>query len=201
MRGALRARWSAFALAALVLLAACGGGGSSSKSPFDFDRSDYPGIVIVPLAAMQERRPTESFSERVPYSGLFNTVRPAADTASDDPFMMDWDTLLGLEANRGTNELDVVRYFLAYEVVESPSAGTCTVIVHVIEGLPFDPTRPPVQSFMGTATYGTQHRAGFTISTPNECADEAAWLAGEAIAASGFFENGWSSGPPDHQAP
>lgn len=199
MRGALRSGRAVLALAASVLVA-CGGGGGR-KSPFDFDRSDYPSIVIVPLAAMQDRRPTESYAERVPYSGLYNTVRPAADTPNDDPFMMDWDTLLGLEANRGTNELDVVRYFLAYEVVDSPSAGTCTVIVHVIEGLPFDPDREPVQTFMGTATYGTQHRAGFTITSPNECADEAAWLAGEAIAAAGFFENGWSSGPPDHQAP
>lgn len=187
-------------IAALLLVPACGGGGGE-RSPFDFDRSDYPGIVIVPLAAMQERRPTADFSERVPYTGLFNTVRPAADTASDDPFMMDWDTLLGLESNRGTNELDVVRYFLAYEVVDSPSAGTCTVLVHVIEGLPFDATRPPVQTFTGTAAYGSQHRAGFTITAPNECADEAAWLAGEAIAASGFFGNGWSSGPPDHLMP
>ena len=183
----------------LLLVAGCGGGGGDPGPRFDFERSDYPAIVIVPLAALQEGRPTASYDERRPATGLFNTVRPAADTATDEPFMMDWDTMLGLASNGMGDSRDVVRYYLAYEIVEEPTSGVCTVRVHVIEGLPFDPFRAPVRTFEASAMLGETHRAGFTITSPGECADEASWRAGEAIAASGFFEEGWSRGPPDHQ--
>ena len=199
-----RDRCGAAAVPLLVLfLGACGGGGSSLQAPpddpgFDFERSTYPGIVVVPLAAMQEGRPTADYDERSPAVGIEDHVRDAADTARDRPFMMDWDTILGLASSGRGDQRDVVRYYLAYEVVHDPTAGTCTVTLHVIEGLPFDPFRAPVRNFQATAAFGEQHRAGFTITTPGECRDEAAHRAGEAIAASGFFEEGWSVGPPDH---
>lgn len=184
-------------LAGIAFLAACGGS-STSSTRFDFQRSTYPGICIVPLAAMQEGRMTSGNLERAPVSGIDNAVRAAADTATDTPFMMDWDTILGLASNGMGDDRDVVRYYLAYEITSSPTSNTCTVKVNVIEGLPFDPTRAPVAVFQASATIGEMHHAGFTIASEYECVDEAGYRVGNMIAASSFFAPGWSEGPPAH---
>ena len=185
-----------FVLVAVLAMASCGSSGDDS--PFDFDRSDYPGIVVLPLDAYRENRPTEPGDDTGPESPIIESVRAAAETRSDFPFIVDWNTMLGLAANGMGDDRDVQRYYLAYEVTSTPSQAGCTVVVHVFEGLPFDPQRAELTRFEVTVDFGEQHRDGFTIQTPGECENEAGHRVVEAMESAGFFPEGWSRGPPAH---
>lgn len=119
------------------LLAACGSSSSSSGNPygFDFDRFDYNGVVALPLTAFREDRPTNGDEDGGVQAALFERVRDDATNMTDIPFQADWNTMLGLLANGQPDDRIAMRFFLAYEVEHNPTAGTCTVRIHVIEGV------------------------------------------------------------------
>jgi hypothetical protein len=192
-RAALR---SALTFLAALLLASCGGG--SSEPQFDFVGSVYPEITIVPLAAFRENRLTNATEETLPSAVIFNRVKADASTARDTPLFSDWDTLIHIAA-RGEGEWrDSVRYFLAYEIIESPTSGECTVRIHVIEGLPFDPTRAPVGIYSGTSRIGDPSLDGPPVTGPSECIIDATKRALNALFGDVWFDEGWSLGPPEH---
>ncbi len=184
-----------------VLLVAAGCGSSSDPNPnpfgFDFDRFAYPGIVVVPLDAYQQGRATNATDNTNATSPINQHVRGAADTADDDPFIADWDTLIGLAQN-GRDDRNVMRFYLAYEISTNPTSGQCTVTIHVFEGLPYDSARPSIATYMATVMFGEPHRDGFVITTPGECEDEAGHRAAVALAAGPHFANGWSTARPSH---
>lgn len=183
-----------------LLLAACGSSGSTAPpaSPFDFERSDYPQVVVLPLAAFREDRPTNGEADAAVQSALFERIDTQARTDQDTPFQADWDTMLGLLSNGMGDQRVATRYFLAYEVVHHPTNGTCSVTIHLIEGLPHDSTRPALAQFVGTAMLGENDRDGQLITVPGECAQEAAQRAFDLLHAAGHFDSGWSLGPPAH---
>ena len=199
----LRARWLPFLLTATLLTAGCGssGGDPAPTNPFgfDFDRSDYPQIVTLPLAALREDRPTTvGEQDGGVQAALFQRVFDDAITPKDTPFDADWDTLYGLYRNGQGDPRVATRFFLAYEVVENPTAGTCTVTIHLIEGLPYDPDRPALATYMGSAMVGEIDRDGDPIDILAQCSELAAHRAFDALHAAGHFDEGWSSGPPAH---
>ena len=181
------------------LLAACGSSGTPpTDHGFRFDISDYPGIVVLPLEAFREGRPTDAGDNTFVASPIIQRVRQGADTASDDPFIRDWDTMLGLASNGMGDDRHTTRFYLAYEVMSNPSSGMCTVTIHVIEGLPYDPMRAPLASYSASAMLGETHHDGFEIVTLAGCENEAAHRAAGVLLAAPHFDDGWSSGPPDH---
>lgn len=198
---------SCFLVGVLLLsFTACGGGGSSSApapSPFnfDFDRFSYPGIVVLPLATYQSGDPNPPGLDRFAESPIINAVRTAAANATDLPFLADWDTMRGLDANGYGDDRDVMRFYLAYEVSGSPSSNNCTVTIHVFEGLPYDPSRSAIATYAATVTYGDTHRDGSVINDPSLCEDEAAHRATQALIAGGHFAEGWSNAAPQHSQP
>ena len=201
----VRIGWVAGALLVLGVLVACGGSSNNSSSGFnefgfDFDRFAYPGIVVVPLDAYQQGRATTAGDNTNPESPIIQFLRGAAETANDDPFIADWDTLIGLASN-GRDDRDVMRFYLVYEVMTNPTAGTCVVTIHVFEGLPYDPTRPSIATYTGNAMFGEPHHSGeFDITTPGTCENEAGHRAAMALAAGPHFADGWSTARPQHSS-
>jgi hypothetical protein len=156
-------------------------------------------VTLVPLAALRANRTTTAEDETFPEPVIFNRLKELAFAdPQDDPLVSDWDTLIRI-AERGDGEWrDLVRYFLAYEVTETPSTGECTVTIHVIEGLPFDPARPPVGSYTASASMGELDRDGNVIATRSECIAEATHRAMNALLGDAWFDPGWTRGPPAH---
>ncbi len=186
----------------LGLVAGCGSSSGSGEDPnpygFNFDRSLYPQIVTVPRTAFEEDRMTNGDDDDGVAAALFDRIRADTMTPSDDPFHADWDTLIGLASNGRPDDRVVTRFFLVYEVEHNPTAGTCTVRIRVIEGLPYDPQRAPLATYEGSATLGAMDRDGEVISVPTQCSQEAAHVAFDALLLGGHFGEGWSEGPPAH---
>jgi hypothetical protein len=179
-----------------LVLAACGGG--SSEPQFVFEDTPWRELTLVPLAAFRENRLTSAAEETLPEPVLFNLIRAQVFDPSEEPLISDWNTLIHIAA-RGEGEWrDGVRYFLAYEVIESPTSGECTVRIHLIEGLPFDPARPPVAIYGGTSRIGDASVEGPPVTGASECIIDATKRAFSALMADARFAPGWSLGPPDH---
>ena len=186
----------------MLLLAACGSSSSSTDDGnpfgFDFDRFDYNGVVPVPLSAFREDRKTNGDDDAGVAAALFERVRADATNMTDIPFQGNWDMMLDLVSNGQPDDRIPMRFFLAYEVEHNPTAGTCTVRIHVIEGLPYDASRPALATYTGMATLGAMDREGQVITTPIECSEEATHVAFDALLLGAHFAEGWSRGPPAH---
>ena len=154
---------------------------------FNYDLSDYPSVIYVPLENYRSGDPEyESNSIR---PAIFNTLRDHNEAIN----FKDWTSLLKnplFNPDQGPRMIDSVRYFIAYTYHYDPETGVCTVNLLVFDGLPYDPSRPPVTEVRGISE--TEE------NSEGMCLGDAARDAARQLIRQGLFDPGYERRPPRH---